>query len=1135
MPPRGATLGGKTVGSKEYAQSGKTIRTKKPKKVKSPSQIVDELERKGSSYVPPRQAAAIAPALKKDIETRLPGKRVVYENNRLKIHYPIPTLTSAKTPRPPRLTRDQELEMSVDALIAREPSFERSARKTNLSPFARNWVLGESLADPGFDPSDPYEWLDTGLGLTSVLPPSWALTKGARAGVRGGAAFLKGGGKEGAKNAARQTYEAPGLTRQAARKMRSLTVGTKTQQLDGEARSRVTRTLIERPADAVSRAMMGEGKIASVARKVPGLKTASAEQRVAKAAGREQMREAERAAARMKKYERVLPKEGSAADVAHFWWAQLPKNKRNVEGLKLIRTRQAEELSEITSGRALGAIQASIAAVKTKLKGADEGTRFGLLSDLEELKVLATDLPNRADDIARSMAELDKVIAKRPVLDAKVIAAVRAFSEDRERVLGEAGLLKPERAAERRGLVSRWADVPASGDEAYVGHRLGKVRSSPLSLLPVSPGTGRARLPQGVSQENKLVLAKTGRVRPSTHVAAEDWRASQTYQAAVTARDDLAAMGKPYSGRLPEDHVLVNPKGRAVPAHMKDDRAKKLADGDEEEVLKVATEILDGFIADDTNYKAMLEAAEAAGVQWDELRVVSKEVLERYYGQFTPAKGTTRGGKIYDVAVDFTAASIVFARIGYIPKGIAGNLIMAVPHQGAFFLVNAPRAAQVLAKPELRDLIASEIGGGATSSLAREARYSDKARGVPGKLARGVSWVADEPLRISAFIHEAAAEGVIPKFKPVLDAEDEAALFDFLLKDENRSLLNKVRARAVEAMADFSRLTPTQRRWSRRFLIVPGWLYAGSRYPFHFAATHPGRSAAIAYAATGMPGADQLGLPQTPSITDLEEEDLPHFAQGLDTPWGTLRTGPISPVSTFWEIANAARQSGARTLGDYLNPLIPSVYNTAGRRKTYPGGSYQTNFLDSLESNAKRLAPNVGLVEDLISPSGEGAYPGDATRLGRLKRELGVLPIEVRPEEKKSLEDRNAATQASMKEAITKNLPPKYRQIAARDLEAAFARKTEVDELRSKIQKDTDSGDPYYREVFPAELDLAVKWKLIKPQIAKERKAWAARASATELEEEVRYFRESILTDHLNTINEIEGALEHYGWKPSSP
>ena len=787
---------------------------------------------------------------------------------------------------------------------------------------------------------------------------------------------------------------------------RTMRLNDKLQQLPA-ARSRFTRNVIERPADWTSAKLMDEeSKAAEILRKV--LPTASAKARVAKAAGRQQMVEASRANAEMMNHMSALPDAGSVSDIAHFYWAQLPSDLRNVQGLQLVRDRQLAAADDITSGRVLQEIEQAIENLKAEL---DETRDLSVLSQLGEMKALAADLPHRLEDIAVSVAKLNRVIEKPPTYDPAVVEAVRALSTQRKNILTRAGVLKPDVAAEREGLMSKWLGLAPTGEETFIGHRMGKVRGSSPSLMPQAPGVGRPRTPQGARQQNKLVLANTGRLRASTHVAAEDWRAAQTYESALQSRDDLAAMGRPYDGRIPEGHMLVNPKGRAIPPHARS--LPRLEELDDEGIRKAAEDMVSGFLASGDDVDQMLADAKALGIRGNELRVVPETVVKRYFGQFVSPVSASKGLKAYDAAVDFTAASIVFARVGYIPKNIAQNLIISVPHQGPFMLFNIPRAAQVLLDPELRHLLHAEVGfSGAAAGIGEELRHGQRLRGLPGAAAGFVGKIADDPARMAAFIHEAAAAGVIRRYSAHLDQRDRARLYALLTQKQNRPLLNDIRWRSVEAMADFSRLTPVQRRWARRFLIIPGWLWAGSRYPFHFAATHPGRSAAIAYVAAGMPASETLGLPDTPSAADLMSDDLPEFIEGIDLPeWfpvfggKTFRTTSLSPVSTPYEIALALGGQDKDTAVTYANPLAKAVYNMAGRRVEYPGGSYQTGYQESILDNLERLLPNWTFVQQMIDPKATGRYPDDESRLQRFFRELGVVPIKIRTDEEGDNDD----------------------------------------------------------------------------------------------------------------------------------
>jgi hypothetical protein len=258
--------------------------------------------------------------------------------------------------------------------------------------------------------------------------------------------------------------------------------------------------------------------------------------------------------------------------------------------------------------------------------------------------------------------------------------------------------------------------------------------------------------------------------------------------------------------------------------------------------------------------------------------------------------------------------------------------------------------------------------------------------------------IADDPARMAAFLHEAAAEGVISRVNPLLTNRDRQALKRLLTDPRQQQRLNDIRSRSVEAMADFTRLTPDQARMARRFLIIPGWLMAGSRYPFHFAATHPIRSALLAYILMGEPGAPEELQFNNRIDTYFTGRD---YLWGIDTPWGRERAASLNPISTPFELAAGVRGSieGREGPVDFETPVMFDVANPIAA----VGAEFTQGLLGGgpgLRRSAKRLLPgSYGLGKDLISPPTDPpTYPEDVTRLGRLKREVGILPIEVNDE-----------------------------------------------------------------------------------------------------------------------------------------
>lgn len=819
---------------------------------------------------------------------------------------------------------------------------------------------------------------------------------------------------------------------------------------------------LQKPRSLLAQAgLMAIDKAGRAIEKLPGVKDeqgvrtvflpATNVGKVTKYLGRGQRVEKSRAqgnvALHVKEIEKI--KAGSPDDVANFWYAQLPSTHYNAEGLRLIQNGQKNELQYLTSGQALrdleqreAAIRAEIGSMQRQGSELDRAYRDyvrddpvapdrltreefaarhpelsadpppavepgqgksvpALLGDLEKVRLQMSDIPHDIDGLKVSIAQLEDLATNPPAPNQKAIDAVRALGGEGERILVNAGRLKPERAAERRGLVSRWAGLEPSGEEAYLGHRLPPSDARGYPPTQVSGGTGRVASPRGVGSENRLVLARRGRIRASTHVAIEDWQTRQVFEQANAARADLGGLGDKYTGRVPKGHVLVNPKGKTVPAHWRGEELAQFADSyDDIDALRAhAEEVARTFVAETPEeIEALKASALEQGVSLDDLRVVPKRLVDRYYAQFRRMSRPGKYGKAYDALVDAMVVSVVFARIGYIPKNLVQNLIMALPHQGPMVLVNAVKAAQAWKDPELRALIRAEIGdSGPTGALREEGATAM----VENKIVRGVIQSADEPMRFAAWLHEAGAEGVISRYRPMLNEQDRERLLAFLKSKDNvsnRRKLNDVSSRMREAMADFTRLTPDQAKAARRILIIPGWLVAGTRYPFHFAATHPIRSALLAYIAMGEPGApEQLRFNR--SIDEYFVEDALPYLEGIDTPWGRERTNSLSPVSTPWENLQAIRGKSPDSALGVANPLGLGLALTAGRVVKMPDGSFRKVGLEeAAETNLlQRLSPNYGLARDLSHP-GESKVYDEKTPLDRIKREVGILPVRVNRE-----------------------------------------------------------------------------------------------------------------------------------------
>jgi hypothetical protein len=956
-----------------------------------------------------------------------------------------------------------------------------------------------------------------------------------------------------AASAARKAERAAAVSKAGLEGKRAAVVGEKAQQFT-RARSHVTQNVIEKPADIVSE-------------KLPAAPLIGKEARVAKAAGRATGEAQGRAQQSIASHAKTgLPKKGSDEDAAHFYWAHLPDSMHNTQGLQTVRAGLQRELDrtlrreplprQAKASKTLVAKQARVvrlqavydkavarsgkAMVEGKPRAASaisQGTptasstvqRLGgaLSAAKDELataekrattmggkitKGQKAALPAQARNLAIKITQLDRIIAKNPTANPAVFHTLRQFEAEHVNALQQAGFLENVNQTARRHIVANWLNLPMHQNEGiYIGHRPGKI---PGAGGLRSLGLGKPKIPKGAAAQNRLRLFRTGGFIPSTHVAAGDLAAAQTYHTALIARKDLWEMAGPegrFRGHVPDGYSLINPEGQVVPATMKTDQLAGVTDPAELEKRVHTLLKQPGFLADHSNYEAMVAEAKATGA-YDKLRVIPTRIVDRYYKQFLPAGPRGAIGKTYDKMIDMTALSLIFGRIGYIPKNILQALITVIPHQGLYFPLNAARATQLAPRAgrsdlarETWDFIVHEMGGGTSGALAREATTQ-----ALHKPAEWVTGIADSPPRVSAFIHEAAAHGVIPKASLHLSDADMHAILALKNKPAD---LHDIRHIATDAMGDFNRLTPAQRRVARRAFIVPGWLVAGSRYPLHFAATHPGRAAALGYVAAGEPGAPK-SLQVNKPVTSYLEHGFPSYIQAVSAGhWPGLlgggkgkveRVQSVLPGAIPFDVGLALSQGAPiPTAASYFNPFPEAAYNIArGVYETPSGETKKTTFTDALRSNLQRLAPTASLIQGEIAPGSVQSriYP-DHSRIGMLKREAGVIPVTV---------DKNAAKRAQLMErGMTKSvaqiddkthLYDRLKQAGEKPskvLDDAYALKLE---WKNRLDKIHSHGLTYYQKAYKVDIALAVERKLLTPQEAKDTLAAAKTASQDQLQ-----------------------------------
>ena len=704
---------------------------------------------------------------------------------------------------------------------------------------------------------------------------------------------------------------------------------------------------------------------------------------------------------------RTIAKAGRGERTAHFWWAQLPAAQRNAQGLQLVRNRIAAEQSRYASGQVTRQLEQRLDEINDALKspGAD---RWVLMRERESVRALLADIPRVIADQGDELKKLDKLIAKPPKLNDNIIMALDVLAQDRRNILTAAGKLTDDRANARAGIVSRWLGLEETGEEIYLGHRMGEVRGARASLLPGGVGTGKTRLPQGAATQNKLQLVAKGRARTDLETAIDDWQAAQVYEFQNAVKDDLARMGEevnPFAG-IPDGYYVINPQGNLIPRSLRQGADIEL---DEIEDMReyVSNTVAKSGTAD---AQKMLAQAEQYGTL-SALRQVPADVVNRYFSHMIDPKilvmhptlkAPSTFGKGVDAVNDLVYLSLIYSNPGYIPSNLVGNLVFAGLDQGAFLIPNLYKAGQILAhaSPSLRKKILNEIGPGPTIAVTSgAATRASRAISAPARVA---SRIADVGPRVSAWVHAAGKVGVLNPYKPALTKADFQKL-EGLFGKSNRRLLNDIKENAEEAMVRFDNLSPLERSVAKRVLFVWPWIRGATRYPFVFAKDHPLRSAAIAYGAYEYQDeirARMLNNDEMPPWLQNTIKTGKKVVDGKTYPMG-LPTNAISPISTaYGTISSAIGRPGANTLVEFLNPALRSAYQIASRETPY--GQEADSYRDAAAQAGERIAPQFGLTQDLINPPDDtGMYPGDSTRLGRLARASRVVPYPINTTEAK--------------------------------------------------------------------------------------------------------------------------------------
>ena len=468
--------------------------------------------------------------------------------------------------------------------------------------------------------------------------------------------------------------------------------------------------------------------------------------------------------------------------------------------------------------------------------------------ELEQLEVERVSRSARREKLlAYQMSGLEDAL-KDPKDEVRYAAAVNAanyLQRDRENMLREIlGDAYDEVFAGRRAQTSTWLAARGVLDPADVGEGEGFMpfTRGPELRRSVTTGTRPGSLKYGkqstrelnLSKRNEMMLWQLGDYRADPKVMMESWARAASFKWQADLRSMLYDIGEDVGrGGPKEGWYLIDPEGKPLPKHWK-------AGLSEEEIAKVLNDLEGGddaglatrlnlfaknwlsrepsdFVAEDGTYPG--------------IRQVHPSIVHSLVMPYMPRSAVQGGINVAEVLNSMARLSLIYANPGYIPSNVFANSVLGLANSPWFVKDAAIAIKWMTEDKKLARAVLAEMGDASLSAMLPERGAFEVVQRTEKYIAEKEQIAADNWARVAGWIGTARRNGYSGKKDLVrlLESKDPKVMRD---KDF-------ISREATNAMIDFDRLSPMEKRYLQPVLFVWPFLRGAMAWPVSYCSQLP--------------------------------------------------------------------------------------------------------------------------------------------------------------------------------------------------------------------------------------------------------------------------------------------------------